>query len=279
MGQITEKTVDLGYERNYRIEMPKGCEIAIGKLHGMGARKQQQDAFGISELKEEIIKDKGIMVILADGMGGLSGGEKASMATVISCLNYFDTHEMAEPIPEEIVHMAEYVNCEVRQVLGNRCGESGSTLIAVLVKDRQLYWISVGDSRIYLCRNGELRQLSQDHNYAAVLQEKVDAGEMAQEEALKDSQRNALTSYIGIECLEKIDYETKPHELLDGDRILLMTDGVYNTLSQEEIMDSMQYDIDKSMMHLGMQIEGKRKKNQDNYTTIVIEINYAEEVV
>lgn len=279
MGKITEKTVDLGYERNYQIETPEECGMLIGKLHGVGARKQQQDSFGISELKEDIIEDKGVMVILADGMGGLSDGEKASMATVISCLNYFDTHEMTEAAAEEMIHMAEHVNCEVKEVLGNNCGESGSTLSAVLVKDKQLFWISVGDSRICLCRDGDLRQISRDHNYAAILQEKVEAGEITQEEALCDSQRNALTSYIGIDCLEKIDYGAEPYELLDGDRILLMTDGIYNTLTQDEILDSMQYTIGKSMMHLGMQVEGKRKRNQDNYTAVVLEISCTEENV
>lgn len=270
--EITEVTVDLGYEKEYQIETPDDCGLSIGKVHGIGARSMQQDSFGISDLIEDIIQDKGVMAVLADGMGGLSDGERASMATIISCLNYFDTHPMVESVQEELVAMAENANIEVKEVLGGSRGTSGSTLIAVVVKERQLFWVSVGDSRIFLYRDGELTQLSKDHNYAADLQERVEAGEITEEEALSDPQRNALTSYIGIDYLDKIDCCDGPLELFEGDRILLTSDGVYNTLTTEEITDLMQFSVGKTMMHIGMQIEAKRKKNQDNYTAILLEI-------
>lgn len=267
-----EITVDLGCEKTYQIETPNGCGVLLGKVHGIGRRSMQQDSFGVSEPKEDVVRDKGILAVVADGMGGLSAGEKASMVTVISCLNYFETHGSEENAAEVLVSMAKNANTEVQEVLEESRGFSGSTLIAALVKEKELFWVSVGDSHIYLYRDEELIQLNKDHNYAATLQEKVEAGEMTQEEALADPQRNALTSYIGIDVLEKIDYATEPCELLEDDRILLVSDGVYNTLTTDEIVDSMQYPIGKSMMHLGMQIEGKRKKNQDNYTAILIEI-------
>lgn len=267
-----EITIDLGYEKTYQIETPTGCGILLGKVHGIGRRSKQQDSFGVSELKEEIIRDKGILAVVADGMGGLSDGEKASMATVISCLHYFETYEGEENAAEVLVSMAENANIEVKEVLGNSNVSSGSTLVAAYVKERELSWVSVGDSHIYLYRDGELMQINKDHNYAALLQEKVDAGEITQEDALHDPQKNALTSYIGIAQLDKIDHSMESVALFEGDRVLLMSDGVYNTLTEEEIIDSMQFPIGRSMMHLGMQIEGKRKKNQDNYTMLLIEI-------
>lgn len=267
-----ETTIDLGYEKTYQIETPEDCGLLIGKTHGIGTRSKQQDSFGISELKPDTMKDKGVLAILADGMGGLSDGEKASMATVISCLNYFDTHDMGEDMSDHLISMAQNANTEVKEVLGHSSGTSGSTLAAALVKGRELFWLSIGDSRIFLYRDGTLEQISRDHNYAADLQEKVEAGELTPDEVQKDPQKNALTSYIGIDLLEKIDYSINPLALQEEDRILLLSDGVYNSLTLEEIMDSMQLPIGRSMMHLGMQIEGKRKKNQDNYTAIVLEV-------
>lgn len=267
-----EATIDLGYERTYQIETPAECGLLIGKAHGIGTRNKQQDSFGISELKMDIIEEKGVLAVLADGMGGLSGGEKASMATVISCLHYFDTHNMKEDVVKHLVSMVQNANMEVKEALGGSSGESGSTLAAALVKDRELFWLSVGDSRIFLYRDGVLEQMSKDHNYAADLRERVEAGELTPEEAFNDPQKNALTSYIGIRQLEKIDYAKKPIALQKEDRILLVSDGVYNSLTTKEIADSMQFSIGKSMMRLGMQIEGKRKKNQDNYTAIVLEV-------
>ncbi|MCM1039200.1 MAG: protein phosphatase 2C domain-containing protein [Roseburia sp.] len=269
-----EVTVDLGYEKTYQIETPAGCGLLLGKVHGIGRRSKQQDSFGVSELKEENIRNNGILAIVADGMGGLSDGEKASMAATISCLNYFETYvaEKKEINADVLVSMAENANVEVKEVLGESDGSCGSTLIAAYVKDKRLFWLSIGDSHIYLYRDGELTQINKDHNYAAALQEKVEAGELTQEEALCDPQRKALTSYIGIIQLEKIDYNEEALTLLEGDRILLVSDGIYNTLTDEEIIESMQMPAGRSMMHLGMQVEGKRKKNQDNYTALLIEI-------
>lgn len=267
-----QATLDLGYEKAYQIETPESCGVRIGKLHGIGKRNKQQDAFGISDLKEEVIESKGILAILADGMGGLSDGEKASMATVISCLNYFETHDMDEETPVHFVDMVENANREVKEVLGSASGSSGSTLAAVLVRGGEIFWVSVGDSRIFLYRDGGLTQISKDHNYAAQLLEMAEAGEVDAEEALNDPQRNALTSYIGIRVLEKIDYNEKALEAECGDRILLLSDGVYNSVTEEEIIESMELPLGRAMMRLGMQVEEKRKRNQDNYTAIVLEI-------
>lgn len=264
-------TLDLGYEKTYRIETPEECNVLIGKVHGIGGRSKQQDSFGISDLKEEAIRERGILAVLADGMGGLADGERASMATVISCLNYFETHE-GELDEQTMVSMAENANIEVKEVLGSSSGSSGSTLAAAHVKENELRWLSIGDSRIFLYRDGELTQISKDHNYAADLQAKVEAGDITLEEALCDPQKNALTSYIGIDILEKIDYSMEPLVLFEGDRIILMSDGVYNTLTEDEIIESMQFPLTRSMMHLGRLVEGKREKNQDNYTAIIMEI-------
>lgn len=265
-------TVDLGYEKSYQVETPENCDVLIGKLHGIGMRSEQQDSFGISELREEAIEEKGIFAILADGMGGLSGGERASMATVISCLHYFETHDMEKSVSKELIEMAHNANIEVREVLGVENGTSGSTLAAVFIREGDLFWMTVGDSRIFLYRDYALTQLNRDHNYAARLREKVEAGEITQQEALEDPQRDALTSYIGISRLEEIDGNEEALTLESGDRILLLSDGVYNSVTEEEMMESMQLPLARGMMNLGMQVEGKRKKNQDNYTAIVLEI-------
>ena len=98
------------------------------------------------------------------------------------------------------------------------------------------------------------------------------AGVVDAEEAINDPQRNALTSYIGIRVLEKIDYNEKALEAECGDRILLLSDGVYNSVTEEEIIESMELPLGRAMMRLGMQVEEKRKRNQDNYTAIVLEI-------
>ena len=268
-----EKTVDLGMEKTYMVEVPVDAVIKIAKLHNMGKRKSQQDSFGISDLDADTLNQKGLLAVVADGMGGLAGGEKASMATVISVLNYFDTHDF-DKVPEKLQEMVENANEQVKEIVGITRGQSGSTIVSIYIKDYQMFFVSVGDSRILLIRDGELYQLNKEHNYEADLLELVNEGKMTFEDAMQDPQKNALTSYIGIDSLERIDQNLTEIELFEGDRILLITDGVYNALSDVEIMNSMEYPAGRAMMHMEMQIEGKNLTNQDNYTALLIEIEH-----
>lgn len=267
-----EKTIDLGLEKPYHVDLPFACGIRAGKLHGVGARSNQQDSFGISDTSDEAIAKRGLLAIVADGMGGMSGGEKASMTTVISCLNYFDTCGCDDITSAELEEMAHTANEQVREILNGTNG--GSTLTAVVIKGDSLYWMSVGDSHIFLFRDGVLTQLNEDHNYAVQLEEMVAQGEISREEADSDPQRDALTSYIGIDSLELIATNAEPITLLSGDRILMSSDGVYNTLSEGDIIEAMDYPVERAMMRMGMQIERTKKKNQDNYTAILLEFDY-----
>lgn len=271
MGRL-EKTVDLGYERAYTVELPVDSGLAVGKIHGVGAREMQQDSFGISDTSLDRVKDKGILFVLADGMGGMNDGEKASMAVVVSCLNYFEQYRFEDDIQAELQEMLLGANQETLRVLGNSVGTGGSTAIIAYIKDGQLYWASVGDSHIYLYRNNRLYQLNKEHNYAAELAEMVKRGEISSEMAIAHPQRKALTSFIGIGELEKIDSNVDAISLKKGERVLLMSDGVFNTLSEKQIVEAMQYSVVKSAMSLGMQIEQIKKRGQDNYTALIVEI-------
>lgn len=266
-----EKTISLGIENMYRIDVPENMGFKVAKLHSVGKRQEQQDAFGVSDLDPDIVKQKGFFAIVADGMGGLTSGEKASMATVISALNYFDTHECTS-IPDGLLDMVEVANEQVKEIVGITKGQSGSTMIGVLIKGEELFFVSVGDSRILLIHDEELRQLNCEHNYEMDLMKRVESGEMTIEEVKGNPQRHALTSYIGIPVLQKIDQNIDGVEIFPEDRILMMTDGVYNTLSEEEILSAMDYAPEKAMMNLEMQIRSKNKENQDNYTALLIEI-------
>ena len=114
-------------------------------------------------------------------------------------------------------------------------GQTGSTLAAAVIKDDELYWVSVGDSRIYLYRRGEMTQLTTDHDYARELAREAALGNISPEEAATHPQRQALTSYLGLPFLSEIDRNEDPIILEPGDRILLCSDGLYKTIPDEEI--------------------------------------------
>lgn len=249
-----------------------GAALRVGNAHHIGKRESQQDAFGISNLSDaRMCKRKGVLAVVADGMGGLTDSGRISARIVSHFLSRFSTETDSGNPSDELLHMTMEANSLVCSWLrANHC-RSGSTLIATIIRGGFLFFTSVGDSRIYLLRGGELIQLNREHTYAARLAEQVARGDITQEQAKNDPQRLALTSYIGIDGELSVDYNMQPIRLRAGDRILLMTDGVFGTLSGEEICTACLAEAPAAAAKLEELIIAKRKSKQDNFTAIVLE--------
>ena len=247
--------------------------IYVGKLHNIGKRSSQQDSFGISQNGQGLsASGKGIFAIVADGMGGLSNGGEISALITMSMMQTFDQIPRPGDARQELLSMLNQANDEVNARLsGGGQGKSGSTVVAVILRDMQLYWISVGDSHIYLYREGALMQINRDHVYSVDLDEMAARGEISSREASGDPQRKALTSYIGMGKLAKIDRNIRPLKLCPGDRVMLMSDGVFGTLNDEEITAAMKLPLTESCEALDQMIRGKKLPAQDNYTALILE--------
>ena len=252
----------------------KTCPVRIASIHGVGRRSAQQDSFGISEVKQDIdYNQKGVLAIVADGMGGLSDGDRVSQMVVVSMLQEFDEDFTNIPAASLLLKMVHDANVEVCDYLGeDKLGRCGSTLTAVIVKEHKLSWISVGDSHIYVYRKDKLVKMNQDHNYAAELDEKVKNGEISLDEAMRDPQRAALTSFIGMGELELVDQNENPIILERGDRILLMSDGVYGSVSEQKMVELMKMPLLSACKQIELEIIERNKKNQDNYTCVILEV-------
>ncbi len=251
--------------------------IRIGKLHGVGKRENQQDSLAYSDPDDlDKIDDKGFLAIVGDGMGGLSNGAEISQMVVASMLEYFDRHVTGETDPKDaLLDMVEYANRQVCDHIGeDRLGTSGSTVVAALWRDHRIHWISVGDSSIFLLQNGIFTRLNDLHNFGAELDELAALGQITEEEARTDRQRAALTSYMGMGPLKHISQSAEPIELRNGDRLILASDGIYSAVSSAEIQDLLRYDVEVAAMKLRFLIEEKGKRNQDNYTAMIIEDHY-----
>lgn len=250
---------------------PRG--IYVSKMHNIGRRGSQQDSFGISQDGTRLeCSGKGVFAIVADGMGGLSNGGEVSARVTMSMMRSFDQQTPSADGDRELLSMLNKANDEVNDMLApSGQGKSGSTVVSVLIRDMQLYWIAVGDSHIYLYRDGALMQINRDHVYSVDLDEMAARGEISVREAAEDPQRKALTSYIGMGKLAKIDRNIRPLQLQSGDRVLLMTDGVFGTLSDEEITAAMKLPVDESSQAMEQMILGKNKATQDNFTALILE--------
>ena len=110
----------------------------------------------------------------------------------------------------------------------------GCTLLAVVLAQEGLYWISVGDSPLWLWRAGRLYRLNQDHAYRSILAQRVYEGEMSADDAASHPDRNALISAVTGHDLELVDAPHQAHTLERDDQILLASDGML-TLNEAEI--------------------------------------------
>lgn len=265
----TEQIVGLNVQEEI---LTDNSEFIIGKLHNVGKRSSQQDSFAVSDEKDEnLCREKGIIAIVADGMGGLSNGDKISSMVTLSLLKHFYEKPLADFPGDTLLDMLKNANKEVNNFLKNKTERCGSTLVTGIIKDKKLYWLSVGDSHIYLYRGGNLMQLNREHTYKEELDLKVVNGEISMEEAIKNPQRTALTSYIGMGQLEKIDKNSAPVELKKGDRLIFATDGVFGTMKETQIASVMQYPVEESIRRMNDWIQAVGKNNQDNYTAVIIE--------
>jgi PPM family protein phosphatase len=240
----------------------------------IGAREQQEDSFGFSSYDQmEIINSRGFAAVLADGMGGMTHGREVSGLAVQTFLRYFQDLSKEEDIPNLLRNSLIYANDEVQRFAEHKGlqNQVGSTLIAATVKNGNLFWISVGDSRIYLYRQNELIQLTEDHVYAKVLNEEAAMGKITKEEAENHPQKGALTSFLGLEELNEIDQNFIPFPLHVGDRVLLCSDGVYGFISEKEISKVLSEIQDETCETLILKVLENNHPYQDNITAVLLD--------
>ena len=241
----------------------------------IGQREEQQDKFYLNDVTDaSIVSGEGGLAVVADGMGGMSHGNLASQHAIDVFHHTYAQASRDFPdrsVPENLLNSLNEANQEVIAVAKkqNMLEDMGTTLVAAVMKNDQLHWISVGDSRAYILREGELVCLTSDHNYENEL--------IRQGLSKKDAERNpdapALTSYLGKPILKEIDRNVKPFPLIQNDRILLCSDGLYGTISDEEIQKLMvETTPDECAGALINTVRERNAAHQDNVTITVLTV-------
>jgi serine/threonine protein phosphatase PrpC len=238
-----------------------------------GARDYQEDDAGFYPLDGKN-GAAGLLMVLADGMGGHRGGKHASRVAVETFINSFGSADGT--IPERLERALHDAN--------ERIGEDsrsnpelegmGCTLVGVALTPAGFEWISVGDSPMWLVRSGKLERLNEDHSMAPILAQQVELGEMTAEEAARHPQRNALRSAVIGDKMQHIDRSKKPGKFQRGDRLLLSSDGL-ETLNEDEIAGvfnrAPEADAEALAKLLVDEVDGRQRKGQDNITVMIID--------
>ena len=240
----------------------------VATIHQIGRRNYQQDSLGHTA----VLGNQGFLAVVADGMGGLSGGEKVSQKIVTDMLTMGNQLKPGQTagILWTIVNQ---INENVNRMLGpDGLYKSGSTLISVLVHSNRFQWISVGDSRIYLYREGYVNQLNQDHDQLQAWMPDILEGRISMAEASRHPDGRKLTSFIGMGQLKHIDGSVNSIALEPGDRILLVSDGIYGVVDEDRMSDILKRypDIDQAAAVMEKVIRESNSPHQDNYTAIIL---------
>jgi PPM family protein phosphatase len=195
-------------------------------------RENNEDKFEFFLPEDErALASRGMVFLVCDGMGGHAAGQIASELACKTFIDVYLHHPASDPAAAMAagVHAAHRFVADVGRSVPSRRG-MGTTLSGLILIQDRAYTVQVGDSRVYRWRSGDLRLLTQDHTW---VEDMVRAGAITAEEGETHPYRHALTRAIGAEGDASPDIER--HDLREGDRFLICSDGVMNHVSDDEI--------------------------------------------
>ena len=194
-----------------------------------GRRELQEDALALhfpagSELG---------YIVLADGMGGHAAGDVAStivVQEVCAALRLYadDPPHLEHNIGPILSNALDRANSQIARHTSDspELHGMGSTLVASLIIRNRLYWISVGDSPLYLLRRARMSRLNQEHSLARRMDRMVLNGLMSRQEADLNPDRDCLTSVLFGAAIPEVDRRDYPIDLMDGDILIVASDGL-----------------------------------------------------
>ena len=235
-------------------------------------RDHNEDAYMLpAETSPDILAQKGHLYVLADGMGGHQKGEVASAITIETIneeyytQNHFHpTEEYHEVIVDALAEAIQKANMEVMDATQG----GGTTVIATVLYSDTLVSMNVGDSRVYLLRDGRLHRLSKDHSLVSRL---VEMGKITEEEALTHPRRNVLYQALGqggdleiYAVIEKIQLD---------DVIILCSDGLWGEIGDQAIIDVLETVSNPFIAAQQLIDMANQSGGPDNITAIIIKIS------
>lgn len=229
-----------------------------------GARDRQEDALYISHLDDYV--DYGIIACVSDGMGGLKFGSDISKMVIdevekLFPMNFYNSEDNAEMISKIS-----------NKVYGRYSRKGGATLVMVHVFKNKMQFYSVGDSDIILIRNKVATVINPKQNYSKILIKNLTLEGKTTEEAYMNKKGRALVDFMGNNNI-RVNFSQKPINLVDGDLIIVCSDGVTDAISVNSIQNLIGSNAKKTAENIKLTVRQKNFTRQDNYSGIVIQLN------
>jgi PPM family protein phosphatase len=219
------------------LKVRPGVEISCQSDIGCH-RENNEDSFGYWEPEDDRqFQRKGRLAIVADGMGGYEGGQEASRLAVDAIVSSYRDFEGDGP-QEALATALQTAHEQIRQygIAHPHLRGMGTTCTTIAIVQDSLYYVHVGDTRLYLIRGGQITQVTRDHSYVGRL---VEAGMITREDAEKHPQRNILTAALGTSTDLVMDSPGRPEPLQSGDGLVICSDGLWGQVHDSEILEAL----------------------------------------
>jgi PPM family protein phosphatase len=211
-------------------------DVQLANLTDLGVRREQNEDYllYIEPVSDEEFAAKGRLLLVADGMGGHNGGEVASGIAAAALREAFLNSKGEEPRAVLVKGFSQAQQQIVaRGAEAGKLNGMGTTCTAVIIRNGELSFGHIGDSRLYLLRGGVLTQLTEDHTLVHRL---VKYGALSKDEAATHKQRNVLTSALGMPTeTVAADFSEKPLRLKPKDTLIISSDGLHGLIQDHEI--------------------------------------------
>ena len=235
----------------------------------VGART---DVGRVREVNEDSYLAKEPMFAVADGMGGHIAGDIAS-ATAVEVLQK-EEEQIAASDPDSLMRVLQDANSAIydKAAADPQLHGMGTTCTLVIIDGSTAQVAHVGDSRAYLLRDGDLRQITEDHTLVGRM---VSEGRLSAEEAEHHPQRSIITRALGVDS--NVDIDLVSLELVEGDRLLICSDGLSSMIGADEITSVLKSENDAQGAADQLVEEANAAGGDDNITVVIIDVGVESE--
>ncbi|MCE1244322.1 bifunctional protein-serine/threonine kinase/phosphatase [Oryzomicrobium sp.] len=231
-----------------------GLVVQVGHASLTGPRVRNEDFCGVVTPEGRILAHKGLMAAVADGVGGHQGGREAAEYTVRGLLSDYyatpDTWSVLQALDKVVQALNRWVLAQAAR--DRSLAGMATTLTALVLRGRRYYTVHVGDSRIYLLRDGQLIRLTSDHTWE------------------HPELRHVLSRAVGLDAFLAPDFGEGA--LQAGDRFLLLTDGVWGMLPDARLREVLLHQPDPQQAAAGLASLALAAGGSDNASAVVLAV-------
>ncbi|HET8910711.1 MAG TPA: Stp1/IreP family PP2C-type Ser/Thr phosphatase [Ktedonobacteraceae bacterium] len=246
--------------------------LDIAQRTDIGRKRENNEDNLISIVPDDdqLLQARGALFVVSDGMGGHDLGEVASELTIKHVKESY-YQNLQDDIPTALQKAIKQANTfilqdmEAKQSAGVSSKRMGATCVAAVLHEQTLYVANIGDSRVYVLHQGQLRQVTRDHSLVSQM---VERGEITAAEARTHESRNVIYRSLGQ---PEVEVDLFVESVMPGDSIILCTDGLCGVLEDEDLRTIVeQYGPDESVQRLIAR--ANEEGGPDNVTAIVVRV-------